>query len=79
MSGESEILDLPCCRIVDGFIGEDGIKTLFVNVSYGNIIDCEYNRNDYIEVEADSDFAKLIRYLLKEKTEDELKKAIQAN
>ena len=74
MSSKSTLLLLPCCHIFDDCIGSNGTDTLVIDVSYGAVRDLT-DDNDYIEVDGNSEFAKLMRYLLKGKTEDELLKA----
>lgn len=77
MSTKSTITCLPCCHIYRDCIGSNGEETLCIDVSYGNV-KCEGDYQDCIEVENDSDFAKLMRYLLKGKTDEELQAAIKA-
>ena len=75
MSTKSSIICLPCVHIYDDCIGSNGGNTLCIDVDYdyvGDDLDC-------IEVDGNSDFAKLIRYLLKGKTEEDLIKAIKGN
>ena len=67
MSAKSTILLLPCCHIYRDVM----IESLAIDVSYGEVED----DSDCIEVDGNSEFANLIRYLLKGKTEDELLKA----
>ena len=74
MSSKSTVLFLPCCHIYNDCIGSDGGDTFAINVHYENTPDSQED-NDYIEVEQGSEFANLMRYLLKDKTEDELLKA----
>ena len=71
MSSKGTILNLPCCHIYDDFIGTNSDRTLTIEVSYGEVSE----DSDTIEVEKGSEFANLMRYLLKGKTEDELLKA----
>ena len=74
MSSKSTLLLLPCCHIFDDCIGLNGTDTLVIDVSYGAITELS-DDNDYIEVDGNSEFASLMRYLLKGKTKDELLKA----
>ena len=71
MSSKSTLLLLPCCHIYDDSIGEGGGETLGIDVSYDTV----GRDSEYIEVTGDSEFANLMRYLLKGKTKDELLKA----
>ncbi len=75
MSSKSSILCIPCVHIFDDFIGANGGDTFCIDVSYGPVDD----NSDYIEVESDSEFANLMRYLLKDKTEEELIKAAKGD
>ena len=74
MSSKSTLLLLPCCHIYNDSIGANGGDTLVIDVSYGTVKDLT-DDNDYVEVEHNSEFANLMRYLLKGKTLDELLKA----
>ncbi|HHZ71422.1 MAG TPA: hypothetical protein EYN54_14350 [Methylococcaceae bacterium] len=74
MSSKSTLLLLPCCHIFNDCIGSNGGDTLVIDVSYSAVRDLT-DDNDYIEVEQESEFANLMQYLLKGKTEDELLKA----
>jgi len=74
MSSKSTLLLLPCCHIFDDCIGSNGTDTLVIDVSYG-AISYLADDNDYIEAAGNSEFANLMRYLLKGKTKDELLKA----
>ena len=78
MSTKSTITCLPCCHIYRDCNGSNGEETLCIDVSYGNV---KYKSayQDCIEVENDSDFAKLMRYLLKGKTDEELQAAIKGD
>ena len=67
MSTKSTILLLPCCHIYRDVM----IESFAIDVSYGEVED----NSDWIEVDGSSEFANLMRYLLKGKTEDELLKA----
>lgn len=66
MSNKSTIFSAPCCHIYESYLADDlgfyDIKRpiLCIEVSYGDIDD-QHNECNYIQVEADSDFAKLIR------------------
>lgn len=72
MSTKSTELLLPCCHIYRDCAGNDWEETLCIDVSFGDV-----DGLNSIEVKNDSDFAKLIRYLLKDKSEDELIEAIE--
>lgn len=74
MSSKSTLSLLPCCHIFDDCIGSNGTDTLAIDVSYGAIRDLT-DDNDYIEVGGNSEFANLMRYLLKGKSYEELLKA----
>tara|TARA_R110001632_G_scaffold44553_3_gene113269 strand:- start:299 stop:535 length:237 start_codon:yes stop_codon:yes gene_type:complete len=74
MSSKSTLSLLPCCHIFDDCIGSNGTDTLVIDVSYGAIRDLT-DDNDYIEVGGNSEFANLMRYLLKGKSYEELLKA----
>lgn len=67
MSTKSTILLMRCCHIYTDHIGSNGKETLCIEVNHGDIegLDC-------IEVEYDSEFAKLMLILLQGKTESEL-------
>jgi len=67
MSTRTTLLSLPCCHIYT--CCED--KTLSVDVDY----DYVNASSQDIEVWQESEFANLMRYLLKGKTEEELLKA----
>ena len=73
MSSKSTIIDLSCCHIYEDSNGSNGKETFCVGVAYDFV-----DALDFIEVEANSEFAILMRYLLKGKTESELKEAIEA-
>ena len=75
MSSKSTIILLPCCHIFKDFIGSNGNETLNIEVYYGNVKDGN-DHQDCIEVEKNSDFAKIMSYLLKDKTEEELLKVL---
>ena len=75
MSSKSTIILLPCSHIFRDSIGSNGNETLNIEVSYGDVKDGNAHQ-DCIEVEKDSDFAKIISYLLKDKTEEELLKVL---
>ena len=75
MSSKSTIILLPCCHIFRDSIGSNGKETLNIEVSYGNVKDGN-DHQDCIEVDKDSDFAKIMSYLLKDKTEEELLKVL---
>ena len=71
MSSKSTILSLPCCHIYYDCIGANGGDTLVISVDYGNT-PSGGDDNDYIEVDANSEFAKLIAHLLEGKDKSEL-------
>lgn len=73
MSSKSTILSLPCCHIYHDCIGANGGDTLVISVSYQNVEEGS-DYNDHIEVEHDSEFARLIRHLLKGADKDELRR-----
>lgn len=74
MSTKSTLLLLPCCHIFEDCIGSNGGDTLAIEVSYGDVLLTDLDV-DYIEVESKSEFANLMRYLLKDKSLEELTKA----
>lgn len=76
MSTKATIKLLPCCHIYNDYIGSNGKETFCVEVHYGSVQDGR-DSQDLIEVNHDSDFAKLMRYLLEGKTEEELQEAIE--
>ena len=73
MSTKSTILNLPCCHIYYNCIGSNGGDTLVISVDYGNTPEGG-DDNNRIEVEADSEFAKLIIHLLNKKNQNKLRK-----
>lgn len=75
MSTKGTILSLPCCHIYHDCIGSNGDRTFAIEVDYEVARYLATDENDYIEVEEKSEFANLMRYLLKGKTEGELLKA----
>ena len=74
MSTKSTILSLPCCHIYHDFNGAGGKETLVISVYYGHTPE-DGDDNDHIEVEADSEFARLILHLLRGKDKDKLREA----
>lgn len=78
MSSKQTIIGLPCCHIYRDYVGVNGVDTLVVSVEYGSVED-DGEQNDYIEVGGGSEFANLMCYLLKGKTEEELIKACKGN
>ena len=73
MSTKSTELNLPCCHIYRDCAGNNWEETFCIDVNYDDI-----DELSSIEVKNDSDFAKLMRYLLKDKTEEELIEAIKS-
>ena len=73
MSTKSTELNLPCCHIYRDCAGNNWEETFCIDVIYGFVDDL-----NSIEVENDSEFAKLMRYLLKDKKKEELINAIKA-
>ena len=76
MSTKSTLLSLPCCHIYNDCIGANGSNTLAISVDYGIAAYLDTDENDYIEVVGNSDFAIVMRYLLKDKTDEELQAVI---
>jgi hypothetical protein len=72
MSTKSTEILLPCCHIYRDCAGNNWEESFCIDVYYGDI-----GELSSIEVENESEFAKLMRYLLKGKTQDELISAIK--
>lgn len=74
VSSKSSILCIPCVHIFDDCIGANGGNTFCIDVSYDDVED-----SSFIEVDGKSEFANLMRYLLKGKTKEELEKAAKGD
>lgn len=72
MSTKSTIMCSDCCHFYYDVIDD----TFCIQVDDG-IIESNAQSRDTLEVANDSDFAKLMRYLLKGKTQEELNAAIK--
>lgn len=68
MSTKATIVNLPCCHIYEDSGHLSNPPTLCVDVQYGYV-----GEMDSIKVMEGSDFSKILRYLLKGKTQEELK------
>lgn len=75
MSTKSTLLWQPWCHIYKDHIGSNGKETLVIDCSYGNVAAEE--ENNCIEVEADSDFAVMIRAMIGCIREEELLRMVR--